>query len=120
MVIMFKVFNKDGSQYISNEKILSINVTDQYLSLDLDNDSIIIVELENTQSIQIEENEFYVYTGKQYDKEMKVDYEQFCDLSEEVRYEDLDENYCWSAKKVKEREYIVCNGMLEILESHIL
>ena len=121
---MITFIKKDNSKVEYNKSDMKkINIYETFIKLTThDNQDIIIdlsmidnIEFNNEQVYIFNQNIYlYVYTGKQYDQEMKVDYEHFCDLSEEVPYEDLDENFEWSAKKFKDKKYIVCNGMLEI------
>src|SRR5699024_739140 len=114
---MITFIKKDNSKVEYNKSDMKkINIYETFIKLTTHDNQDIIIDLSMLENIEIENENLYlfVYTGQQYEQEMKVEYEDYCDLSEEVTYEDLDENFEWSAKKFKDKKYIVCNGMLEI------
>lgn len=114
---MITFIKKDNSQFEYNKADMKkVKIYETFIKLTTHNNHDITIDLSMLKSIEIENENLclFVFTGEVYEQEMKVDYEQFCDLSEEVPYEDLDEDSSWSAKAVKDRKFIVCDGELEI------
>lgn len=110
---MITFIKKDNSKVEYNKSDMKkINIYETFIKLTTHDNQDIIIDLSMLENIEIENENLYlfVYTGQQYDQEMKVDYEDYCDLSEEVPYE----YSSWCSKSIKDRKYIICDSMLEI------
>lgn len=110
---MIRFIRKDNTKFEYNQNDMKkIKVYETYIKLTSYDNHDIAIDLSMLENIEIENEDLYlfVYTGQEYDQEMKVDYEDYCDLSEEVPYE----YSSWYVKSIKDRKYIICDSMLEI------
>lgn len=110
---MITFIKKDNSQFEYNKADMKkVKIYETFIKLTSHDNHDITIDLSTLENIEIENENLYlfIYTGQQYDQEMKVDYEDYCDLSAEVPYQ----SSSWFVQSIKNRKYIVCDSMLEI------
>lgn len=107
---------KKNRDMMTVDSVKNIEVLDTYLIINSSlNKSDTILLLDNVSEITIGNSDYFVFTGKEYSSEMKVDYQDFCTRSQLLPYEELSENDEWNAKKMENKPYVICTGELDII-----
>lgn len=110
--------NKKNNDIITIDNISNIEVLDTCLIIKSSkNDTVLL--LDNVSTIIVDESDYFVYTGKEYNEEMKVDYQEFCMDSDIFSYETLNDNHIWNGKKHENKQFVICDGMLDIIPKHL-